>query len=453
MQVTKGNLKIVPTFEDDFTLCLHTLQEILKKRITASFGTQKFDLYEYKEGPFVASLNAVLQVDKALSFEEKIVLLLSITPYVKPGFLEEVMAQALPQGGDFIAFGGVKGQQHRGIIPTGETALFLLAGDDVQKRLQYQKMFGSDALFAVHGLLQVDGVSNGEPNMSGKLLPDADWLELILLGKEASPVHSAEFPARKITTSMVWDDLVLHPQTREQITDIQTWMTYHKKVFKDPAFGRKIKPGYRVLFYGKPGTGKTLTASLLGKKFDIPVYRIDLSLVISKYIGETEKHIELVFSRAERKRWVLFFDEADALFHKRVGVNTSNDRAANQEVSYLLQRIEDFEGLLILASNFKNNIDDAFLRRFHNIVHFPMPGVTERHKLWKKSLPEHIGYESNIDWKEIAEKYEITGAEIVNVMYYATLKAYSRGSDLILQDDIFEGIRKEFKKQDKTFTY
>ncbi|WP_025665827.1 ATP-binding protein [Aquimarina megaterium] len=453
MQGIKGNLKIVPSYEDDFDKCLDSLGKILIERITTAHKNSEIDLAKYDDISFTPVLDKVLQINDAFLFEEKLVLLLGIAPYIRPGFLEDIMAQALPQGGEFIAFGGVKGQHHRGILPTGETALFLLAGMNISKRLHFQKIFGSDALFAKYGLLQVDSVSNKEPNMSGRLTPDADWLELILLGQEAAPVHSIEFPARKISTSMLWEDLVLHPQTKDQINDIQVWMNHHDKIFKDPTFGRKIKPGYRVLFYGKPGTGKTLTASLLGNKFDIPVYRIDLSLVISKYIGETEKHIELVFSRAERKRWILFFDEADALFHKRVGVNTSNDRAANQEVSYLLQRIEDFEGLLILASNFKNNIDDAFLRRFHNIIHFPMPGTSERYKLWVQSIPGDMKCNSDIDWKEIADKYEITGAEIINVMYYASLKAYSRKENIILKNDVYEGIKKELKKQDKAFSY
>src|SRR5690606_11585436 len=123
-----------------------------------------------------------------------------------------------------------------------------------------------------------------------------------------------------------------------------------------------IKPGYRTLFYGPPGTGKTLTAMLLGKEFQRNVFRIDLSQVVSKYIGETEKNLEKIFQRAANKEWILFFDEADALFGKRTSVKDAHDRYANQEVSYLLQRVEDFPGLVILASNYKNNIDKAFVR-------------------------------------------------------------------------------------------
>ncbi len=134
-----------------------------------------------------------------------------------------------------------------------------------------------------------------------------------------------------------------------------------------------IKPGYRVLFYGPSGTGKTLTAALLGKQYGKDLYRIDLSQIVSTFIGETEKNLERVLKRSETKSWIPFFDEADALFGKRTNVQSAHDKYANQEVSYLLQRVEDYPGLLILASNFKNNLDDAFIRRFHSLVHFPCP--------------------------------------------------------------------------------
>ncbi len=183
---------------------------------------------------------------------------------------------------------------------------------------------------------------------------------------------------------MRWEDLVLHQSTTAQVDDIRKWLEHGRTLESDPVLAKKIKKGYRVLFYGPPGTGKTLTASLLGSQFNKDVYRIDLSQVVSKYIGETEKNMEKVFPQAENKDWILFFDEADALFGKRSNVSSAHDKYANQEVSYLLQRVEDYAGLIILASNFKNNIDQAFIRRFNGIVHFPMPDAEERLSIWQK---------------------------------------------------------------------
>src|SRR4030095_7939978 len=153
----------------------------------------------------------------------------------------------------------------------------------------------------------------------------------------------------------------------------------------------------RILFIGAPGTGKKIAASLIGQQLSKEVYKIDLSMVVSKYIGETEKNLELLFARAEDKGWILFFDEADALFGKRTNVRDAHDKYANQEVSYLLQRIEDYNGLIILATNMKNNIDDAFMRRFNSILKFPFPDANERYLIWKKSFPPNAIFKEKPD--------------------------------------------------------
>ena len=435
----------------NFNQSLLLLEDICHQRITSFFAQQPFSLPVFYNDARWPAVAAALQIDAGLLPEEKLAVLLALAPHIQPGFYERVMNNAMPQGGEFVEFGGVRGNQYRGMLATAETALFIIAGTDATRRIKWQTLFSDDQPLATQGLLHVEKVKAGEPAMSGRLLPDEDWLEKILLGKEASPTFSTEFPARKINTPMNWEDLVLHPQTMEQVNDIRLWMEHHDKLKKDTILSRKVKPGYRVLFYGPAGTGKTLTATLLGKQFNLPVYRIDLSQVVSKYIGETEKHIEWVFSRAERKQWILFFDEADALFGKRTNVQSSHDKYANQEVAYLLQRIEEYEGLLILASNFKNNIDEAFLRRFHNIIHFPMPNANERMKLWQHSVPATLPPEELLDWKSISAQYEITGAGIINVMQYAALKSFARNDERLRQHDVLEGIRKEFRKEEKAF--
>lgn len=170
---------------------------------------------------------------------------------------------------------------------------------------------------------------------------------------------------------------------------------------------RVVKPGYRTLFYGSSGTSKTLTAALLGKMTGRGVYRINLSKMVSKYIGETEKNLAQIFDRAEKEEWILFFDEADALFGKRTSIKDSYDRYANQEVSYLLQRMEDFNGLVILESNLKK-IDEAFMRRFQSIIHFPLHGKDERSGYRKSSLKK-FNYQNQITMKNVLA---IASAEI-----------------------------------------
>jgi DNA polymerase III delta prime subunit len=378
------------------------------------------------------------------------VLLLAMAPHIQPNFFETIIQQYLPQGGDFPEFGGVKGNHHRGMLPTGETALFLLAGHSLDERIQVQQLFSDDHPFYQQDILWLENVREGEPQMSGRIILSQEWLDNVLLGKAPPPRFSADFPAKRLHTQMTWEDTVLHPITREQIHDIRIWLEHQHRFQQDGNLFRKIKPGYRALFYGPSGTGKTLTATLLGQQFRKEVYRIDLSQVVSKYIGETEKNLEKVFNRAVHKDWILFFDEADALFGKRTNIQSAHDRFANQEVSYLLQRVEDFPGLLILASNFKNNLDDAFLRRFHATIHFPRPNVEERLMLWQKSMPQSLEANGDIDLRTLAERFELTGASIINIMQYAALQTFARHNGHLQLNDIMEGIRKEFLKEEKS---
>lgn len=387
--------------------------------------------------------------DAELSPDEGMLFLIAFIPHLYPNFYDEVIREALPQGGDFPEFGGVRGSNHRGLLPTGETAQFILAGGDMAKRIRVQQLL-TNGTIVKQGIISLESVKEGEPLMSGRLIADAEWLSRMLTGSETTPKFSPDFPARKISTAMTWDDLVLNNYTRNQLNEIMIWVQHNPVLMQDEVLKRKIKPGYRALFHGPSGTGKTLTATLLGNQLNKDVYRIDLSQVVSKYIGETEKNLEKVFIKAENKNWILFFDEADALFGKRTNVQNSHDRYANQEVSYLLQRIEDYPGLLILASNIKSNMDDAFLRRFHTIIHFSAPNATERLKLWEKAFPWSYPPEPAIDIKALADKYEINGAAILNIIHYAALQSASRQDKYIRNNDLIEAIRKEYRKEERT---
>lgn len=188
----------------------------------------------------------------------------------------------------------------------------------------------------------------------------------------------------------------------------------------------------------------------MGKEFKRSVYRVDLSQIVSKYIGETEKNLEKVFIRAENKNWILFFDEADSLFGKRSNTRSAQDRFANQGVSFLLQCIETFNGIVILAINYKNNIDQAFIRRFNNIITFSKPSATERLKLWQTALPKSMHLEEDIFLK-IANAYELTGAQIVNAITYTCLQAVEYKTKIISTKNILQAIKIEFQKEEKLF--
>jgi hypothetical protein len=379
-----------------------------------------------------------------------LILLIALVPHLQPNFFESLILEHIPGGGDLPEFGGTKGTHHRGMLPTGETVQFILAGADLQRRLDVQRYFAEDHTFARRSVLWLEPVREGEPAMSGRLVLAQEWVERLLFDRDSTPRFGAEFPARCISTDMRWDDAVLHPRTQQQVAELAHWLQYQGRLSEDENLGRKLKPGYRVLFYGPSGTGKTLTAALLGKQFQRDVYRIDLSQVVSKYIGETEKNLEGVFKRAEHRKWILFFDEADALFGKRTNVQSAHDKYANQEVSYLLQRVEDYPGLLVLASNYKNNLDEAFVRRFHALVHFPMPSVADRLQLWKKSMPASLSADPGVNLAELARDYELSGASILNAVQFAALQVYARRGDTITQEDLIGGVRKEYMKEEKS---
>jgi len=384
-----------------------------------------------------------------LSDNDILLLGLALVPNILPGFLNSIVAEYLPNGGEIAEFGGVKSKNHRGILPTAETALFLIAGNDLHFRIDFINFLNDESYLYNKGIIKIDSVPVGEPKMSGLLFLDEEYAELFISGKILKPKLSSNFPAELLETKLNWDDLVLNNNTLKEIKEIETWLKFNDILLHDWNMKSKIKPGYRVMFYGAPGTGKTLTASLLGKYTNKDVYRIDLSMIVSKYIGETEKNLSSLFDKAINKDWILFFDEADAIFGKRTNVRDAHDKYANQEVSYLLQRIESHPGLVILASNFKSNIDTAFTRRFQSIIEFEIPQYAERLQLWETNLPKGIQLSNDICLKELSKKYDITGANIVNIIQYACLKTIEDKNESIQLNHIIQGIKKEYAKEGK----
>ena len=280
-----------------------------------------------------------------LSFSERIVLVLALLPHLYPQALDAFFIQNSATNRGHTEFGGVKGTVHGGFLPTGETTLFILAGNELNKRFKLQQLFDADHVFRKHNILWLSSAPAHEPFLCGQLIINDEYVDFFTGGKLRKPLFSMDFPAKRITTNLEWSDLVLDPYTSQQLNEIKIWLEYSSQLMNDWEMKKWLKPGYKALFYGPPGTGKTLTAGLLGKLANVDVYRVDLSMVISKYIGETEKNLEKVFTKAEHKNWVLFFDEADALFGKRTSISDAHDKYANQEIAYLLQRLEDYNGL------------------------------------------------------------------------------------------------------------
>ncbi len=382
--------------------------------------------------------------------EEGVILLMALVPHVLPGFYDEILKELYPDGGEFPQWGGVKEEQYRSMQPTGETIQHILAGSKMERRLQLQKYFQDDHWFYKKQLLYISSVKEGMPFMSGKIIIPPESLNLLMFGEIMKPRFGPDFPAKELSTLMEWDDLVLHHNTLDQISQMRLWIKHKDALREDWGLAKRLSPGYKALFYGPSGTGKTLTASLLGKEFKRPVYRIDLSQVVSKYIGETEKNLEKIFIRAENKEWVLFFDEADSIFGKRSTTRSAQDRFANQSVSYLLQRIEYFNGVVILASNYKNNIDQAFIRRFNSIIMFVKPDAEQRLRLWEMGIPKKIKIKKEI-LAQVADNYELTGAQINNAIAYSCLQIVEKNKKSMSLEDILKAIKTEYLKEEKIF--
>jgi len=430
------------------------LELVIQTRMSLYFGQESpYSRIEEIAPPELTSeksLYSNLIKHYKLSPPERLTILLALTPHIKPQILDVFFTINQKTNRGFTEFGGIRGNMHGGFLPTGETVLFMLAADKIELRLNYQQLFNRDHIFSQHNLVKLDTPPENEPLWSGSLLVSEELIDLITLGYIRKPDFSRNFPAKRISSGITWDELVLSHETLEQVEEIIQWTEHEGTLMNDWGLSRILKPGYKSLFYGPSGTGKTLTASLIGQRAGKEIYRIDLSTVVSKYIGETEKNLEKIFEKAEHIDCILFFDEADALFGKRTSVSDSHDRYANQEVSYLLQRVEEYPGLVILASNFKSNMDDAFLRRFQTIIHFPMPDEAERQKLWEQSFSKKSKLAKNIDLSEISKKYSLSGGSIINVIRYASLMTISRKSSEIQNTDIIKGIRREYQKEGKT---
>lgn len=247
-------------------------------------------------------------------------------------------------------------------------------------------------------------------------------------------------PAQRITTRLRWTDLVLPSPILRQLESICDEITQASSAISKSALGGHFNPGLCYLFRGASGTGKTLAATLIGGVTGRDVYRIDLSRVVSKYIGETEKNLATLFDNFPPHDWILLFDEADALFGKRTEIMDPSDRYANLATSYLLQRIEDYEGVVILTSNSSSGIDEAFLRRLRSVVDFPVPDAAARLRLWRAALPDAVEFAPDVNLDRLAASFEITGGEIAKAMQDACLRAVGRKARAILLTDIEAGI-------------
>ena len=443
----------IPQFEFSDNQEFSNLTAVVSFRMEGLTEGKKVNLEPLNEKQLVPPMNALmgqLSEEWQLSYAERMLLSVVFAAWDTPEQMDGFMVRNPATGKKFREIGGVIDRESTQFIPTLKTILFLLAGID-------KMVFSSYLTSLEQSILFREGVIHKRPNgrhdhfVPGYALHlDMAWYRHFLTGSAPVIEENEDFPASLLTTTKRLDHLVLNEATWDQLQGPINFLKHQSTLYQEGG-APELHPGYVALFYGPPGTGKTFTVTVLGNYLDLPVYRINLARVISKYIGETEKNLEKVFDRLQDKKAILFFDEADALFGKRSEVTDAKDRYANQEVAYLLQKVEQCSGLVILATNYERNLDTAFRRRILSLVYFATPAFAERKTLWDQSLPTGFHFDPPELFERLAEDYQLTGANIANIVKLSCIEALNRETSALTFELIEPFLKREFLKDNKVY--
>jgi hypothetical protein len=288
----------------------------------------------------------------------------------------------------------------------------------------------------------IPGSASGQPTLA----------DLFAAARQQSGNELADL-AQKAEAHYTWTDLVLAEDALTQLQEICQRVVFHRTVFNVWGFQDKLSHGrgVTVMFSGLSGTGKTMAAGIIAHELGLDLYKIELSGVVSKYIGETEKNLDRIFRAATTANAILFFDEADALFGKRSEVRDSHDRYANLEISYLLQKMEEYEGIAILATNLRQNLDEAFVRRLAFTVQFPFPDVGDRQRIWEGMFPAQVPLAEDVNFEVLANQFKFSGGNIKNVALAAAFLAAAEGS-ILKMSHLLQAIRREYQKMGKVLS-
>jgi hypothetical protein len=389
-----------------------------------------------------------LNVLSKLDENEQVIAVLALSQYIAPSILLPFETARIIYP-NIRLIGGVLDSKL--FMPTVQTALLLLEPNDPDKHYDLiRKYFRPESPLFELGVLR--GLEKDPLFGDCRIECTFDFISKTVTGQEYDYPYSVDFPAKRLKSELQWKDLIVPFSVEAKLNLLKTSFRYHKQVIDRPVIGNHFKKNIVALFSGEPGTGKSMTAALLGKELNLPVYRIDTTDVVSKWVGETSKNLRNLFDVAENKNWILFFDEADTIFSKRSKGDASTDQYRNQDTAYLLQRIDSFKGNVILATNLGINIDDAFRRRIDMDITFMHPDKETRIRLWKKAFqdagltftergPQKLmrgdlpagGWDTpdlGMNFEEIAEYWEkATGAKVMKVMKRLIMEAIEKNNN------------------------
>ena len=428
---------------------INWLITLIDNRLKSFFENTEFDYISPPNIENDSSNYANFLKENQFSDMERVILISTISSYFQVQIFDKFLIKNKVLDQPFTEFGGKVVSNRNLFIPTLETISFIFHNNSIQGKIHIQTFFEDDHIFKKKNILYINYDDSFDSFLFSTLSLSAEFIQFISLGKKYRPTYSSNFPANILSTALDWEDLILDKNIIDELKTINTWVEHSVEIKNDISLLKKINSGYKALFYGPPGTGKTLTASLLGKMNSLDVYRVDLSQIVSKYIGETEKNLSRIFDIAENKNWILFFDEAESLFSKRTSVGDSKDKFANQQTAYLLQRVENYNGLIILATNLKPNIDDAFSRRLQSVIYYKLPNKSQRLKLWMNALDSISNLTKN-DLNDISTNYELSGGSIKNIIQHAWLLSKQKNTEITI-NHIRLGIKRELNKEGKVF--
>lgn len=401
--------------------------------LQSSYATLVEQMHQHTATFFGLDPNQDATLLEGLQTAERVVLLLALLPHSRPELLNPLKTKDT-QGHYFAEFGGVW-QSSTTFLPTTQTALYLLAGTSLERRQLITRIFSPPHFLYSQGILK-PMVAQG---LNAPIELNPEYIQRLINHQPYIPQYAADFPATLLTTHKTWNELILNEMVEEVMQQARKWVKYYDEL---PQRTGAAMQGYRLLMSGPSGTGKTLAAALLGKEAGKPVYRIDISNIVDKYVGETSKRLAKIFDQAKAQDWILFFDEGDALFGKRSNESgSSNERYANQEVGYLLYKLEEHQGMIFLATNHKGAIDQAFERRFDTLIEFQKPDEFTRRKLWAHYFANcpHLQLAEDIhraNWRELAQGAEVTAAWVEKFYQYCLMQVIAKGSPEVSADDM-----------------